>query len=223
MTGAATYRVDLGVLPGKAWPLVPPDVRAESLRMWEWAVGERRTLGLAQDVFMTCDAIKRLWRRRHLKIVKFWNDLEEGFKAVVWGDVRLANVGRVQIDKVGAWVRIRLPSGRYLSYPGAKVEGQKITYLGQNQYTRQWGPIGTYGGKLSENITQAMCRDLLADGLLNCEEWGLPVVLHVHDEIVVEHAFDQQDRLADCMRAVEWADGLPLAVATYATDRYHKE
>jgi DNA polymerase len=222
ITGCATYKVDPAVLPATAWPLVPDDVREECAGMWDWAVRERRTLGLERDVFMTCDALKRLWRRKHPRTVQFWADLEGAFRdACILGCV--AHAGGLKIDKVGAWVRIRLPSGRYLSYPGARVKDDEITYLGQNQYTRTWGRIGTYGGKLAENVTQALCRDLLGEAMLNCEEWRLPVVLHVHDELVVENEEDQQDNLADAMRAVDWADGLPLAVATFTTDRYHKD
>ncbi len=68
-----------------------------------------------------------------------------------------------------------------------------------------------------------MCRDLLAEAMLNCEGDGLPVVLHVHDELVVEHEDDNRDNLADGMRNIDWAEGLPLAVAAHVTDRYAKE
>ena len=219
VTGAATYKVDLGVLPGKAWPLVPEDVRQEARGMWEWAVSKRRTLGLPQDVFQTCDAIKRLWRRRHPKTEALWGDLEEAFAQAVHG--RATTVGRLSFDRYKAWVRIRLPSGRYLSYPGAKVEGDKITYLGMNQYTRQWGSIGTYGGKLAENVTQALCRDLLAEALVDMEDKGYEPDLHVHDEGVAENC--TEDQLRASMLCARWTGGLPLAVATFTTDRYAKD
>lgn len=220
VTGAATYKIDLATLPAKARPLIPPPVWLDAQGMWEWAVREKRTLGLAQDVFVTCDSIKRLWRARHPKTVQLWADVEESFRNAIEGVP--SRVGRLAFDKTGAWVRIRLPSGRYLSYPGAAISDKgSITYLGQNQYTRTWGRVGTYGGKLAENVTQALCRDLLAESLVRCEENNVGAVLHVHDEIVTESCAEED--LVKLMTGATWAEGLPLAVATYRTARYHKD
>jgi DNA polymerase len=154
--------------------------------------------------------------------VRFWQDLEDGVRVVVQhGGV--VNLGRVKIDKHKAWLRILLPSGRFLSYPGVDVDDKGlITYLGQNQYTRQWCRINTYGGKLAENITQALCRDLLAEALVEAEGMGLGVVLHVHDDLVAEDA-ESLDELVQVMTDIPWAEDLPLAVAGFQTTRYHKD
>jgi DNA polymerase len=84
--------------------------------------------------------------------------------------------------------------------------------------------IGSYGGKLTENITQAVCRDLLADALVRLERAGLPVVLHVHDEVVSElRAKTELVAMETIMSTVpQWAEGLPLAVEGYAEERYRK-
>ena len=134
---------------------------------------------------------------------------------------KATTVGKLVVDRVGTWVRIRLPSGRFLSYPAAHVHKGDLCYMGQNQYTRQWGRVSTYGGKLAENVTQALCRDLLAESLVRCEANNVGAILHVHDEIVSESV--DADDLAEIMTGSKWAAGLPLAVATYRADRYHKE
>ena len=220
VTGAATYRVDLNELVETAWPLVPARIQGETKGMWDWAVERKRTYGLTEEVFRVCDALKRIWREQHPKIVEFWADLEDAFVNAVAGHHQ--TVGMLTVDKVGAWVRIKGPQGSYISYPGAKVEGEKLTYKGQNQYTRTWSTIDTYGGKLSENVTQWVSRCLLAEAIVYTEEWEADVVLHVHDELVAED-IDEAGLAFVMKNAAKWAGGLPLAVATYSTDRYHKE
>jgi DNA polymerase len=222
ITGAATYRIDLNEMAPLAWAGVPADVKAECARMWLWAVDKNMTYGLQQNVFMACDALKRLWRRAHPRIETLWSELESSVHgALNIGGVELLHL---QTDRQGTWLRIKLPSGRYLSYPGARVENGKISYLGQNPYTRQWGRIGTYGGKLAENVTQAVARDILCNGMLNADDNGFDIVMHVHDEIVAEAGEGEVDYLIkDMVRAPTWAKGLPLAAAGFECERYRKE
>ena len=221
VTGAATYGVNLDDLQRTAWPNVPQRIKDETARMWVWAVEQRRTCGLPEMTFRVCDALKRMWREKHPAIVQFWRDLEDAWRLVCQG--RPVEVGEhLAFDRVGAWLRVRGPSGSYLSYPGARVKGDgSLTFLGQNPYTRAWGDVGTYGGKLAENATQWLCRNLLAEGLVECEDRGYEPVLHVHDEIAGENCTEGQ--LSDAMMVAPWIAGLPLAVATFTTDRYHKD
>lgn len=149
----------------------------------------------------------------------------------------------------GWWLQVELPSGRILSYPGIgisvekQVDGpddwglseaayrevtycERIRYMGENQTTRQWSKQYTYGGKLSENVTQALCRDLLANALVTVEEAGWPVVLHVHDECVCEVPNTPDYTLAElgsmmCDLPV-WAAGFPLAYSGDEVMRYAK-
>ena len=84
----------------------------------------------------------------------------------------------------------------------------------------------TYSGKLVENITQAVARDVLREGILNAEAAGYPVVVRVHDELICEVPDEPQytaERLAELMCDVDWADGLPLAAAGFSAMRYRKE
>jgi len=221
VTGAATYRIDLDDLVESAWPQVPDDIKADTAGMWQWAVKKKQTYGLPELTFRTCDAIKRMWRLANPAIAQFWDDLETAVKQVLDGSAP-RKVGMLTVDKTGAWLRIRLPSDSYISYPGARIDEKgRISYMGQNQYTRQWCRLTTYGGKLAENVTQALCRDLIAESLVNAEEMRIGTVLHVHDELVIEDG--EEDDLIQCMTDIPWAEGLPLAVAAYTTDRYHKD
>ncbi len=160
----------------------------------------------------------------------------------------------------GWWLKVELPSGRILSYPGigisvekvleeepvevsstekkdggllisvrggAKAEyRERIRYMGENQTTRQWGKQYTYGGKLSENVTQALCRDLLAVALVNVDAAGWPIVLHVHDEIVTEVPNEPEytvGKLEELMCELpSWAAGFPLAAEGDELMRYAK-
>ena len=129
--------------------------------------------------------------------------------------------------KQGAWLRIVLPSGRSLSYAQPKIEDGQFTYMGVNQYTRQWGRIKTYGGKIIENCTQAFARDVLAYNMPAIEAKGYEIVLSVHDELLTEtpdtDAFTAQE-LGDMMAtAPAWAKGIPLAAAGFETTRYRKD
>ena len=133
----------------------------------------------------------------------------------------------LKIRRDGAWLRIRLPSGRYLCYTQPEVSDGQISYMGINQYTRQWSRIKTYGGKAVENITQAWARDVLAANMPAVEAEGYQIVLTVHDELLTETPdtddFSHQ-RLAALMAAPPaWAPGAPLAAAGFECHRYRKD
>ncbi len=86
-----------------------------------------------------------------------------------------------------AWLRLRLPSGRVLYYAAPRVdEHGALSYMGTHPVTRKWTRITTYGGKLVENITQAVSRDVLAACMPAIEAAGYAIVLTVHDEIITE-------------------------------------
>lgn len=109
-----------------------------------------------------------------------------------------------------------------------RIQGKLcLTYMGVNQYTRKWERIPTYGGKLAENVTQAVARDVIAYAMPPAEEAGYEVVLTVHDEIVTETPDEDRfsaEGLAQIMATnPEWADGLPLAAAGFEGRRYGKE
>lgn len=226
VTGSETYRFDLNLMAPLCWGGIPRDLQLDAEGAWWYAVKEERTLGLPKDVYCACDGVKRLWRQNNPRIAAYWETVEwAAMTALSSGGTAVA--GPLEFDRVDAWLRMRLPSGGYLCYPGASVAGGKLSFLGVSPYTKQWGRLNTWGGTLVENATQAIARDILAQGMLNAEAAGLPVVLHVHDEIVCEVPkvpifFTVQDLEVAMTDMPAWAAGLPLAAKGFETDRYHK-
>ena len=185
------------------------------------------------------DNIKKAWREAHRNIVAYWHDLESAaINAVQLGCVCKAGAGErvVSFIKRGSFLWARLPSGRVLCYPYPTVRDVEVPwggtkpalfYMSVNGVTNKWEETNTYGGSLAENVTQAVARDLLADALVRLEDNGFPVVMHVHDEVVVEVP---QDAPADTVQRVEelisklpaWAAGLPVSAEGWRGKRYRK-
>ena len=135
---------------------------------------------------------------------------------------------RVDEHEGFTYLRMRLPSGRYLCYLSPEVDADGgCSYMGVDQYTRQWKRIRTHGGKLAENCTQAVARDVLFASMPSIEAEGYEIVLSVHDELLSETPDTEaytHERLAALMSAVpDWAPGLPLAAAGFETTRYRKD
>lgn len=170
------------------------------------------------------------WRAASPKIPKLWRDTE---RAAVQALTRPGNTFSipcgVQYRRDTGALRCLLPSGRVLSYCGARMEDKgdrrSIVFMGQNQTTRKWEKTDTWGGKLVENIVQAVARDCLAVAMVRLEEAGYKIVFHVHDEIIVEapEGSRWQD-VADIMgQPIDWAPGLLLRGDGYETKFYMKD
>ena len=177
--------------------------------------------------------IVRGWRDAHPNIRDLWYDMDAALKAATDNPKAVIPVGpRLVVDsmKLGSnyWLRIRLPSGRYLCYPNPQVDpiSGKWSYMGVNQFTRKWERIKSYGGKAIENATQACAADILMHGMLLAEKNGYPPVMSVHDEIISEtpntEEFTVHELAALMTRNPAWADGLPLAAEGYEATRYRK-
>jgi DNA polymerase len=197
--------------------------------MLEWTKKKRRsTFGLSDRAFMVCESFKRSWRAAHPEVVSFWKDVGDTVRAAINRPGVTFPCRRLRIRRDGAWLRIQLPSGRFLCYPSPQVaDDNTISYMGVNQYSRKWARIKTYGGKLVENITQAAARDVLTANMPAIEQAGYEIVLTVHDEILSE-APDSEDFNAEHLAALmatnpAWADGLPLAAAGFEAARYRKD
>jgi DNA polymerase len=123
---------------------------------------------------------------------------------------------------------MELPSRRKLVYRNARVEDGRIIYWGVDQYTRQWCELDTYGGKLVENATQAVARELLAGAMVSLErEFPDTLLTTVHDEIVAMTKTDDADELFTGMKLAmsavpAWGRGLPLSCAGGIVERYGK-
>ena len=123
-------------------------------------------------------------------------------------------------------LRCKLPSGRILTYWGARLDNEnKICFMGQNQTTRKWEKTDTWGGKLVENVVQAFARDCLAVAIIRLEKAGFKICFHVHDEIVAEAPEGSRwEDMAEIMgRPIEWAPGLLLRADGYDTKFYMKD
>jgi DNA polymerase len=241
--GPDLYKVTAGRILGKDPYEVTKAERQTQGKVPELAGGYGGGLGayrkMGGDVFNAMDddvimEIVHAWRTAHTATKKLWYAVEGAVRSAVRNpddsfDVR----GLLRIDSAKGpddvdYVRIRLPSGRYLCYRNMHVdEDGKLLYEGINQYTRKWELLDTYYGKLVENIVQAVARDVFMTGMRNAEEAGYAVVLRVHDELVCEVPDDPSftdKALADMMSAnPSWSLGLPLSAAGFETLRYRKE
>lgn len=222
LTFATAFNIDIDKLADTARGTLDPEVVRGSGDAWDWMKSEKRdTLGLSRETWVGIDAIKRAWRLAHPAIAAFWRDLEDAAAAAFNRPGDEFKAGKVTFIRNAAWLLMRLPSDRCLCYPGARSD-DGLSYMGINQYSRKFERIRTYGGKLSENATQAVARDILAHGLLAAEEASFAPVMHVHDEIIAENCTARE--LADLMSTnPHWAKGLPLAAAGFETYRYRKD
>ena len=175
------------------------------------------------------------WRNANPRIVKFWTIIENAaVRAIKTGEQTTINRGIVVSYRWGMLL-ITLPSGRTICYPrttigvetndGWRGDHEIIEYEGLNQTTKKWEKIRTYGGKLTENVVQAIARDILGYIILRADKEGLNIVFHIHDEIVVEAEPGQtlQDVEAIFCKPISWCRDLPLKGAGYTTPYYLKD
>jgi DNA polymerase len=178
-------------------------------------------------------AIVDAWRAANPKIPKLWRTCELAAKTAIeeHRTVRIAH--GIAFSYINGNLFIKLPSGRKLCYWDTRLKldprdgRDHIVYMGVNQETKQWGETETYGGKLVENIVQATARDCLAVAMTRVSELGYKIVMHVHDEMIVDVPNEDKEAPAvinDIMsQPIDWAPGLPLKGDTYETPFYKKD
>jgi DNA polymerase len=202
---------------------------------YQGGVGAYRVMGGKVFDAMTDEAIQEIvtaWRKAHPRTRNLWYDMEAAARSAInnlgesFGDLITCDV---KPDGQGiAWLRMRLPSGRYLCYPRPEVsDSGSLSYEGMNQFTRKWERLDTYGGKLVENAVQAIARDVFMSGMLRAEEAGYSVCIRVHDELVCETpdepAYSSEGLAALMSTNPGWSVGLPLAAAGFEAYRYRKD
>ena len=180
-------------------------------------------LGLSQEEM---NDIVTKWRDANKRIVRLWRHVELAAKYVLTqGTESTIERGlRFFWDSVG--LCIELPSKRTLYYPKMRInDNDRFVYEGLNQTTKRWESIETYGGKMTENIVQAIARDCLIDTMLRLESKGHKIVFHIHDETVIEATLDQSlnDIKNVFCEPISWAPGLPLKGEGYVTPYYLKD
>ncbi len=173
-----------------------------------------------------------LWRTASPHIVAMWKDLERAaVRCVVKQVPTISTVGHIRFDYEDGVLWMSLPSGRRIAYWGAAyTENRKgfksLSYMGVNQTTRKWERIETWGGKLTENLTQATARDCLKESMLALSGAGFDIRAHVHDEVIITEPVGGRtvEDVCRIMGApISWAPGLPLRADGYETPYYKKD
>lgn len=215
---------------------------AELALGYQGSVGAMINMG-ALDMGLTEEELPGIvdqWRDANPRIRQLWYDMQTAAERVIQNAGSVCINGKVTLsleynpDTDMTYMSMLLPSGRKLYYPGPKIGtnrfgGASITYMGVHQEKKKWMEIETYGGKLVENAVQAIARDCLAYAIENIEAAGLPIVFHVHDEVVIDTPRFGSDeemlrKVTDIMaRPAPWAQGLPLDAAGWVGDFFTKD
>jgi DNA polymerase len=180
-------------------------------------VGSLRAMG-AEGTDAHLQKIVTAWRDTSPAIVGMWKDMEQAFYAG-------GSVGRIEVVKTDKDRALVLPSGRALQYRGCKWDWEETPYGPRRRASfknPQGGRAYTYGGRLCENVTQAVARDILAEALVRLEDSGYAVVAHVHDEAVLDGAPPVEDIVKIMCELPSWAAGRPIDAEGFTTERYRK-
>jgi DNA polymerase bacteriophage-type len=179
------------------------------------------------------EVFKTEWRAAHPAIVKFWFDIDRAAVYAVRERGQVVRCGRIDLKSTGAFLLLKLPSGRKISYPQPRL----VTESGSNRHRVVFADNaagqfkdcrngqGAYAGTWTENIVSGIARDLLAAAMLRVEAAGYPIVLHVHDELVCEVpiGFGSTEEFTRLMtRKPAWALELPIAASAWTGPRYCK-
>ena len=166
------------------------------------------------------------WREANPNIVKFWWDVDHAAKAAVKGHTTTETHGLQFVCRSGM-LFIELPSGRHLAYVLPRIGenrfgGESITYMGIGA-TKKWERIETFAGKLVENITQAVARDVLCYAMQTLRDTR--IVMHVHDELIIEadERLTLQEVCEKMGQTPPWANGLLLRADGYECQYYQKD
>jgi DNA polymerase bacteriophage-type len=224
---AEVYGLRLEHLATSAWPVIPDDFKRDAKTAWAKAVKRRHTYELEERIWTVCHALVLMWRAAHLAICAFWGELDRACSMAIKVKNKEYYVGNyIIVDRVVNWLRIRLPSGRYLNYPSPQGDDYTSSFMGIDPYTKQWKRLSTYSGKRAQNIAEGIGADILGDGLLAADTAGYNPVLSVHDEGITEppdsDEYNDEDLNRILVSSSDWATEFPLAADGFTDYRYHK-
>lgn len=227
VTFAEVYGIELDDLADDAWDTLPEKLKNEAISFLAYLKTQGKAPKMSDRSFITCDTLKRMWRLAHPNISSMWKELEVACINATVSPNATFRVGTLAIRRTGNWLRIRLPNGRYLCYPAVRIHGGSLQYKGMNSMTRKWQYLDTYGGKLFENICQALSRDILADNMHTIENSCYHIILSIHDELICEvpdtDEFSDSELSSLLATVPTWAAGIPLAADGFETYRYRKD
>lgn len=174
------------------------------------------------------DDIVKKWRRSSPHVVRLWRELGDAAIEAIDTRLRVKCSHGVSFKYAKGILFMTLPSGRSLAYVQPRFDGRELTYMGMNQTTRKWERTKTWGGKLTENLIQAIARDCLAESMTKIQPAGYHIVMHVHDEVIVEvpseDAEEHLKRIEELMgEPIEWAPGLLLTADGFTSEYYRKD
>jgi len=227
---AKTYSVDLDQLGHGTWIHAPGHIKNRANKNYAFAIIRNDpALRVGKKMYIQLECAKLIWRSTSPRTVKLWKTLNGVAIAAIENPGKRYRAAKCMFIMVGDTLAIKLPSGRCLLYsrPRVHIEKKKskrktITYQGV-----YGGRENLYGGKLAENITSAISRDILGYAMLKVDQAGFPIVLTVHDEIIAEvwrkGALTLKKMIALMLEIPRWAMGIPLAIEGYQDVRYYKK
>ena len=234
---ANIYGIDMApVYPILRETTAPEVVEAAAERYEECLErGDTGTDVLTREAWIASEITKVLWRAKHPATVALWRGLEAAAFDAVQSPGAIATYGPVSYLVARGFLWCRLPSSRCLAYGMPKIQEREtpwgsrkeaITALGVNSVTKRWERFALYGGLATENVVQAVARDLMAHGMLTAEAAGYPLIMTVHDEAVADVPNDF-GTLAEFETLLcdqpSWAAGLPVVASGWEAKSYRKD
>ena len=232
------------VMAAKLWKISYEEVNDEQRRIGKnlvlgcgYSLGGAKfvdycaNLGLVIEPEFAMSAV-RTYRKEHQNIVASWKTVETLVVDAIKNPGKITRGLKCRFFMREHWLCVELPGGRELRYPYARAvpimrydkPAMEISFA--TEYKGQWSREKTYGGKLIENIVQAIARDVMMEGMYNAEKAGYPVIGTVHDEVITLREEGTGDikalELIVC-DVPDWADGMPLASKGFVCNRYKKD
>lgn len=207
---------------------------AELALGYQGSIGALKAMG-ADKLGLSDEELREIvdsWRKASPHIKQLWYDVDAAALEAVRECRAVTLHHGVAFSYRKGILFLHLPSGRKLAYVRPKIEVEPefnregLTYEGSEQTSGKWTRLRTYGGKLVENIVQAIARDCLAVAMKRLEGVGFRIVMHIHDEVVIECHADACDLMDVCRimgEPIDWAKGLTLTADGYITDYYKKD